>query len=95
MDDYDTFDDGDTDRGLDTLSGSFVEMISFANIKIGIFLFVLFLIVNSSQFIMLILSHIGGAISGTEPTGKGVIVLGTVYVLGYLIFDMLVRAKVL
>jgi hypothetical protein len=79
-----------------TLSDSLVGGLFGLNIKVAVFIFVLFMALMSDVFIDNVL---GGFDDAASPTGqiqtKGAVIQGIALVIGYLLVDMLARNEIL
>lgn len=100
------FDDYDSDEEEDSQTtktkkrkpkSDFVSMSSNLlfqiNFKMGGILFLLGMIIMSHEFMDGFLHHIDGAVDGVCATSKGTIIQLTVFVLCYLVLDLLNKAE--
>lgn len=61
------------------------------SIKIIVFLFIIYILINSNVFIDKILGKINGAVEYKTPTTKGVIIQSTILVLLYMCMDVIIN----
>ena len=91
--DYDANDKSDSNKSdfLEALS----NMTSNINFKMGIFLFLIGMCIFSDLFINGFLSNFEGTISGECTTTKGTIIQLTIFILLYLVLDLLMKGKLI
>lgn len=88
--------DKDSYHGDDDFPSMLVKLFTKINIKTGIFIFLLGMLIFSDIFVRTILVAFKGAVNHIEgPTTHGTIIQLTFLVLGYLIIDLLVQSKYL
>ena len=76
-------------RKPDSLGDMATAGVKNINIKTSIFVFLLFLLLNTTLYVDNLLSKVPDAVTGRDPTGKGLLITGMVLTLGYILFDML------
>lgn len=73
----------------------FGNMFGHINFKLVFILFIIFLFLTSDVFISKFLGPIPGAIDYTDTTTYGTIIQGILLIIFYVIFDLLIQAKVI
>lgn len=74
-------------------TSGFVKLLTSPNYKMAIFIFILFMFIMSNMFIELILAKMSSKfVEGNNPTSYGIVVLGMIMTIGYVIFDLLIRS---
>lgn len=72
------------------VKSGFVALITSPNYKMAIIIFILFIFLMSNMFIEMFLAKLSPSfVEGNNPTSKGIMVLGAMLVILYLLFDML------
>ena len=80
----------DTPEDITSIFG----VVSFSTLKISLFLFLTFIVINSDVFIDRVLSNKDETYaSGRHPTGNGIVVQGVILVIMYMLFNMLVTCQ--
>lgn len=82
-------------RKTDDLSSAFVGLFSTLNLKMMLFLFLIYIFVSSDIFIEKILGRIDGATNLRESTIKGTFIQGFVVVFLYMILDLVTKVGVI
>lgn len=66
-----------------------------SGLKLLLFVFVLFLLVNSDVFVNNVLCGLGGAVEGRNPTAYGTVVQGIVLVIGLILLTKVSEMQLL
>ena len=82
-------------KGPDDFSGILADFFVNINYKLIFVIFVLYLALNSDLFVDKVLSKIEGAVEHGAPSTKGTFALGILLVLFYVVFDLLIRTKLI
>ncbi len=84
----------ETDRpdSFFTIASDLSKKVSW---KIAIFLFLIYVFLNTRTFIDQILGRVNGAVEAGCPNAKGTLILGLLLVISYIILSLLVDADVL
>lgn len=82
-------------RRPDSFIEIFADFFGGVNYKIIFFLFIIFMFINSDIFIEKVLSRFEGSVEGrTTITNKGTFISSIFLILFYMIFDMLIRNRI-
>jgi hypothetical protein len=84
----------DVDEGDDFPSMA-TDMVRGINWKVALFIYILGIFVFSDIFIETFLTGFNGAVDGDCPTTKGTMIQLTFIVVGYVLFDLLVKGACL
>ena len=88
--------DLETDPDKKYEKSAFISLITSPNYKMAIIIFILFIFLMSNMFIEMVLSKISSSlVEGNNPTSKGIIVLGAMLVVLYLLLEMLNKGGVI
>ena len=71
------------------------NIIGKVQIKMGAYLWLLFILVNSTVFFDYGLSRFKNTISGSEVTTKGIMIQATILIILYLLLQLLVDSNIL
>ena len=82
-------------KGPDDFSSIAADFFVNINYKLIFVIFVLYLAINSDLFVDKVLSKVDGAVAHGAPTTKGTFAGGILLVLFYVIFDLLIRTKLI
>jgi hypothetical protein len=72
----------------DDLGGMFVHIAGLIPWKVIIFVFLGFIVLNTSIFIEKVLSHWSGTVEGRCPTEKGLLIQGLLLTLGVVVVSI-------
>jgi len=75
----------------DDLSSAIMGFFSTLNLKLLLFIFLLFIFITSDIFVNKILGRIDGATQHREPTGKGTFIQGFFLAFFYMILDLVIK----
>lgn len=92
MSDVDTLDKKKPPSSGDDFSSMTVDLFRHTNFKTAIFLFLLGILIFSDVFISNILDKYKGASEAGVATTKGTIIQLFLFVMGYLVIDLLVQS---
>lgn len=85
--------EADSDSDTEKETSGFVTLLMSPNYKMAIFIFILFMFLMSNMFIEMVLAKISNKlVEGNNPTSHGILVLGIIMTIGYLLFDLLVKS---
>lgn len=79
----------------DDLASALVGLFSISNLKLIVFLFIIFLFVSSDIFIEKFLHKFNNAVNNREPTAKGVMIQGIVLILLFMFMDIIIKTGLL
>lgn len=74
----------------DDLGSMVAHIANFVPWKVSIFVFLAFIVLNTSVFIDKVLTHWPGAVDGRSPTEKGLLIQGFLLTLGMVVMSVLV-----
>ncbi len=78
-----------------TMISNLVDALANTNLKLLLFIFVLFIFVNTDLFVDKLLSRIDGAVDHRAATSKGVVIQGVFIVLMFVMADTLIQAGII
>jgi hypothetical protein len=81
--------------GPDDLGGMFAHIFGLVPWKVTIFVFIAFIVLNTSTFVDHILGSWPGAVEGRYPTEKGLVIQGSLLALGVVIISICVGGDLL
>lgn len=82
--------DTETDSDKKYEKSAFISLITSPNYKMAIIIFILFIFLMSNMFIEMVLAKISSSlVEGNNPTSKGIIILGSMLAILYLLLEML------
>ncbi len=84
----------DDDRP-DDLGGMCWHIASLVPIKQVVFVFITFLIINTSTFVERILSYWTDAIDGRSPTDRGIVIQGLILSMALILFSVFDGANII
>lgn len=86
---------GSENNSKDTFTEMFLDLAKNINLKMCLFIFLLFIVINSDIFIENILANINGAALGNCATTNGTLIQGLAMTLGYLILNLLTHGNLI
>ena len=90
-----SLDDKDEIENRDDLISMSHKLFEKVNVKICFFLFMIGMLVFSDLFIETVLNKIAGTVEGECTTTKGTIIQLLFLIIGYILVDILIKAKIL
>ena len=82
-------------KSPDDFMGIFADFFVSVNYKLIFLLFIIYLFLHSDMFVDKVLTKVNGAVNHRAPTNKGTFITGLLLVLFYMVFDMLIKSRVI
>lgn len=83
------------DAPPDDLASLFMAIFRMINFKIAIFIFMIFIFLNTSSFIDSVLIAFDDAVDGRQPTERGIVIQGLILTVSYITLSLLVDAELI
>lgn len=83
------------DEPPDDLASLLLAIFRMVNFKLAVFIFMLFIFLNTSSFIDSVLVGFNDAVDGRQPTERGIVIQGVILTTAYILLSLMVEAELI